>query len=372
MEDKGGEVRRIHIVYFLSRMGRIEHPHLIRVHHLNRNGVRLRDVKRWLSDLRGKDLPDSFSWSYKRRYKTGYVWQDLLEDDLITPISDNEYVLKGSEIAVFPFDPYSFVEKASSPIQNPDPVEDKQQQFPQEKFSNKPETKADISSEIEVEVDDTSKKEVAFKVEEQEKFTETESLIEKVKEKDGVFYSSSSSSPYSLKNKNREKAKKSPSFSKSKSYSSGASQVFRNLLTCGAVETDDSAVMLINKQKKTEKEGGREICKGDVLGGSERILSGAWNQQQGGRKSFSGTNTSKKTSEFGKQKPVSASYKPVAEPNCSQCGKGFKPERLHSHMKSCKGLKSRGKSLASGKLSQASTEEELGKKAAISGPFLTR
>lgn len=24
------------------------------------------DVKRWLSDLRGKEMPDSFSWSYKR------------------------------------------------------------------------------------------------------------------------------------------------------------------------------------------------------------------------------------------------------------------------------------------------------------------
>lgn len=36
-------------------------------------------------------------WVY-RRYKTGFVWQDLMDGDLITPISDNEYVLKGSEI----------------------------------------------------------------------------------------------------------------------------------------------------------------------------------------------------------------------------------------------------------------------------------
>jgi len=41
MEAKG-EVRRIHIIYFLSHMGRVEHPHLIRVHHFNRNGVYLR------------------------------------------------------------------------------------------------------------------------------------------------------------------------------------------------------------------------------------------------------------------------------------------------------------------------------------------
>ncbi|KAK1267446.1 hypothetical protein QJS04_geneDACA014629 [Acorus gramineus] len=95
MDASGGEVRRINVVYFLSRMGKIDHPHLIRVHHLHRKGVRLRDVKRWMSDLRGKAMPDSFAWEYK----SGYVWQDLLEDDhLITPVSDNEYVLKGSLI----------------------------------------------------------------------------------------------------------------------------------------------------------------------------------------------------------------------------------------------------------------------------------
>lgn len=98
----GGEVRRIHVVYLLSRMGRMEQPHLFRVHHLARSGVRLKggpyasmiipiffsfliycrlcfvfvtvvtacslsvDVKRWLGELRGKNMPDSFSWSYKR------------------------------------------------------------------------------------------------------------------------------------------------------------------------------------------------------------------------------------------------------------------------------------------------------------------
>lgn len=43
MEAKGGEVRRLHIIYFLSHMGgRAEHPHLIRVLHLARNGVYLK------------------------------------------------------------------------------------------------------------------------------------------------------------------------------------------------------------------------------------------------------------------------------------------------------------------------------------------
>jgi hypothetical protein len=32
-----------------------------------------------------------------RKYKAGYVWQDVKDDDLITPVSDNEYVLKGCD-----------------------------------------------------------------------------------------------------------------------------------------------------------------------------------------------------------------------------------------------------------------------------------
>ncbi|XP_039131405.1 uncharacterized protein LOC120267787 [Dioscorea cayenensis subsp. rotundata] len=91
-----GEMRKLNLVYFLCRDGQLEHPHLIRVHHFSRHGVHLYDVKRWLADLRGKDMPDSYTWSYKRKYKNGYVWQDLMDDDLITPIADNEYVIKGS------------------------------------------------------------------------------------------------------------------------------------------------------------------------------------------------------------------------------------------------------------------------------------
>ncbi|GFP91411.1 protein upstream of flc [Phtheirospermum japonicum] len=98
--QSGAEVRRLHIVYFLSRKGFTEHPHLIRVHNnLSNNGVRLRDIKGWLGELRGKDMPESFTWSCKRKYKAGYIWQDLLDNDFVTPISDNELVLKGSEIS---------------------------------------------------------------------------------------------------------------------------------------------------------------------------------------------------------------------------------------------------------------------------------
>lgn len=98
MDSRVGEVRKVHVVYFLNRGGQVEHPHLIKVQQTALNGLRLRDVKRWLSKVRGDDMPDSYSWSYKRKYKSSYVWQDLRDDDLITPISDSEYVLQGSEI----------------------------------------------------------------------------------------------------------------------------------------------------------------------------------------------------------------------------------------------------------------------------------
>ncbi|KAJ8506546.1 hypothetical protein OPV22_007432 [Ensete ventricosum] len=98
----GGEMRRVNVVYFLSRNGRVEHPHLFRIHRRRRDHVYLRDVKRWLSEFRGKDMADSFAWSYKRRYRGGYIWQDLMDDDPITPFADAEYVLKGSELPTHP------------------------------------------------------------------------------------------------------------------------------------------------------------------------------------------------------------------------------------------------------------------------------
>ena len=48
--DNGGDVRRVDIIYFLGRMGHVEQPHLIRVHHLAAAGcgVYLRGMK-WVS-----------------------------------------------------------------------------------------------------------------------------------------------------------------------------------------------------------------------------------------------------------------------------------------------------------------------------------
>ncbi|KAF8403962.1 hypothetical protein HHK36_012070 [Tetracentron sinense] len=355
-----GEVRRVHIIYFLSRMGRIEQPHLIRVHHLSRNGVHLRDVKRWLSDLRGKDMPDSFAWSYKRRYKAGYVWQDLLEDDLITPISDNEYVLKGSEIFATPFGPCSYDDKKLASInQKPPPLEvedEHHQSSKEETIQVNPETKTDISTKSSSEIDEESGPfdsetstltEDSIKLEDERYSKTSKQEIQEASEN----YSSPSYLSLLRKKKNTEKTKSpspsSSSFAKSKSYSSGASQVFRNLLTCGAVDTKDSALVMVNRVKKTSmKSSNKHDTKAEILAGSGtgRIFGSVWNQQRNSpRKSSDGVKSSKTKSESKNQKTVSAVFKPVGGPNCSQCGKEFKPEKMHTHMKSCRGLKALAK-----------------------------
>ncbi|KAJ0095541.1 hypothetical protein Patl1_17313 [Pistacia atlantica] len=372
-----GEVRRLHIVYFLSRMGRIEHPHLIRVHHLTRNGVYLRDVKRWLADVRGKDMPDAFAWSYKRRYKSGYVWQDLLDDDLITPISDNEYVLKGSEtIPSSPFDPCSYIEKRSSSIFRND---DQDQPSPKEEIQDSTVLNSPTQTSSEIYQDlplfgserSTLTDDSLLKLDEEDKTKQREtcenyssfysSLLNKKKTKNKTTNNTNNNDiekmgkPGSLFSSSR------PSFAKSKSYSNGASNMFRNLIKCGAVETNDSVLVSVNRADKScstksantnhPDTRAAAICQVERIGGSARIFGTPWNnqhnQQYSYRKSFDGVRSSKKKhNEFAGPKPVSAAYKPVGGPTCSQCGKLFKPEKLHTHMKSCKGMKALAKTAA--------------------------
>lgn len=77
----------------------MDHPHLVEGYlSAAQDGLRLRDVKRWLAVLRGKSMPTTFAWSYKRTYKNGFIWHDLGDNDMIQPLSKNEYVLMGSEI----------------------------------------------------------------------------------------------------------------------------------------------------------------------------------------------------------------------------------------------------------------------------------
>ncbi|CAA0840753.1 Protein UPSTREAM OF FLC [Striga hermonthica] len=90
--------KKLQIVYYLSRNGHLEHPHYMELTHLAHQHLRLKDVIDKLTVLRGKAMPSLYSWSCKRSYKNGYVWNDLTENDVIYPSEGAEYVLKGSEL----------------------------------------------------------------------------------------------------------------------------------------------------------------------------------------------------------------------------------------------------------------------------------
>lgn len=92
------KIKKVQIVYYLSKNRQLEHPHFIEVLLSSPNGLYLRDVIERLNVLRGRGMASMYSWSSKRSYRNGFVWHDLSEDDLILPAHGNEYVLKGSEI----------------------------------------------------------------------------------------------------------------------------------------------------------------------------------------------------------------------------------------------------------------------------------
>ncbi|KAL2470446.1 protein of unknown function (DUF966) [Abeliophyllum distichum] len=94
---------KVPVVYYLCRNGQLEHPHFMEVPLSSSQGLYLKDVINRLNFLRGKGMASAYSWSCKRSYKNGFVWQDLAENDFIHPAHGQEYVLKGSELPENPF-----------------------------------------------------------------------------------------------------------------------------------------------------------------------------------------------------------------------------------------------------------------------------
>uniref|UniRef100_A0A0D9VAY1 SOSEKI DIX-like domain-containing protein n=1 Tax=Leersia perrieri TaxID=77586 RepID=A0A0D9VAY1_9ORYZ len=91
------------VLYYLCRQdGQLDHPHFVQVPCVSDPPrLRLRDVIARLSELRGAAMAGAYSWSAKRTYRNGYVWQDLTADDVILPAHAHpfhEYVLKGSPL----------------------------------------------------------------------------------------------------------------------------------------------------------------------------------------------------------------------------------------------------------------------------------
>ncbi|CDY47267.1 hypothetical protein BRARA_J00384 [Brassica rapa] len=329
-----GEVRRVKLVYFLSsRSGQVDQPHLLSVHHLSRNGVFLRDVKRWLAGVRGSAMPDQYCWSCKRRYKNGYVWQDLLDDDLITPISDNEYVLKGSEILLStPKEESPHAEKKAWKTRNfgdgsidakenllkskltSDMIHKESPVFCSQRWTATTSTVTDEST-----------------TNEEETFVLKKPGLKKVSGEGHGSTGKVSGNDTESGRTSVSSTTSSSSFIKGKSYSSRrASQVLRNLIKyCGGLDTNDAVLVPLNKS-------------------ASRSFGATWEdeprfqyQQHNARKSFEGAWNAikmKDTIEF--CKPKVASSKPSMAPLCSQCGKSFKPEKMHSHMKLCLRMKS--------------------------------
>ncbi|KAJ4914510.1 hypothetical protein Rs2_00060 [Raphanus sativus] len=317
---EAGEVRRVKLVYFLSsRSGQVDQPHLLSVHHISRNGVFLRDVKRWLAGVRGNAMPDQYCWSCKRRYKNGYVWQDLLDDDLITPISDNEYVLKGSEILL------------STPKEEKKAWNARNGEIDaKENLLNPKLTSEMIHRESPVFRSQRSTATTSTLTDESTTNEEETILLKKPGlkklsgDRDGSSNDTGSGRP------SVSSTTTSSSFIKSKSHSSArVSQVIRNLIKCGGFDANDAVLVPLNKS-------------------ASRGFGAAWEderrfqyQQHNARKSFEGAWNAikmKDTIEF--CKPKVASSKPSMAPLCSHCGKSFKPEKMHSHMKLCLRMKS--------------------------------
>lgn len=194
-------------------------------------------------------MPESYSWSYKRRYKTGYVWQDLLDEDLITPISDNEYVIKGSEFcsATSDYDDSSVAINESSNVEA-----NKSNDQDSEATQMDDETKQLIDiheAPVTTLINDSTKDD-----------EETKHLIPR-NEEDGTMKKKRNDVRFCLnflkKHKNTKskifhvkKTNEMPDSSASKlvcSSKKNARSLFRKMITCGMVDSRDSAIKAMRK-----------------------------------------------------------------------------------------------------------------------------
>ncbi|CAN6476655.1 unnamed protein product [Victoria cruziana] len=416
--------RSIHIVYFLSRKGRVEHPHLVRVQPSSCcNGVRLKDVKKWLSDVRGKDMPNSFSWSNKRRYKTGYIWQDLHDDDLIAPLSDNEYVLKGSEIPAIASPENTSITSKVRPSDNGQSTSahehliievgqsgsrrsfqvagsevsaDKRHQnghshghlsaansmtsenvnpfgiasMERQSRAASSRTIDSLSDSSAIETDDEEDHEDSMAVKQTSRRRSKARLTDRWKsEVDNHEEISTEKAVCPVGERQRRKdhegeegrshrgsaeetgRKIGCACSRTSGCSSGGtasgapySRFLKNLLNCRAVETKDSVTRVHGSSKASST--CREMKDVAVHENNFTTLDvssakcGTSGSSIGTTRKSDESARKKRTGAGKNQKPlVTEDYRSRPEPTCSQCRKKFNPEKLGSHMRSCKGLK---------------------------------
>ncbi|KAG8078136.1 hypothetical protein GUJ93_ZPchr0007g3008 [Zizania palustris] len=310
-----GEVRRIDLVYFLSRGDRTGHSHL--------------DLPR--------QSPPPCRRAVPRKYKDGYIWHDLMDDDLITPISDDEYVLKGCDVRRVP-PPCAEAPRETSPSCIGD----------QKKLISSREEKAACGEPTPPPTDQNSpcgngeaaSRTVPFGVhlahdlhgEKQQQPHQQEEAVKAVsktvavravpvdeQEVQGAVGDSINHSAVVASSARRMRVAK----------------MLHNILTCGAAYADEAALRPVARQRagaagddrtRTPVCPGMDGC-GLRVGKKVKVRTGGGNKDKAKPKRDGGV-----------------SHKPASLPRCSQCGKEFKPQELHSHMQSCRGLREKMRS----------------------------
>ncbi|XP_044974040.1 uncharacterized protein LOC123441941 [Hordeum vulgare subsp. vulgare] len=350
-----GEVRRINVVYFLSRGGRTDHPHLFRINHLHRSGVRLRDVKRWLSEVRGKDMQDNFSWAYKRKYKAGYVWQDLMDDDLITPISDNEYVLKGCDVRGTPPPPCADEKKLDGREEkgrkvlpcDQKQVEEELQVAP-DSDENSPKPPPPVDQDSPSSEGEAARFRIVLPLDLQERkrrqqeATRSAAIDQQALVVRAAAPGGKKQQPAAGRAPRMRVARVLHSILTPSRSLGGAAPAETTTTTTGGGTRRPCAPAWTAAASSECSTFGFDSIKRPTVSVTDSGGRGSMNRKARLRRA--GGKDKAKREGRKRDGAVAAAHKPASLPLCSQCGKEFKPQDMHLHMQSCRGFRARMRS----------------------------
>ncbi|KAK3423084.1 hypothetical protein EUGRSUZ_G03420 [Eucalyptus grandis] len=317
METITGEVRRIKVRYF-HRHGRgtgggVEQPHLFCAYHSSSNDL-LKGSSSLPIPFLGSSATTRNCTTYLAytRYKMGYIWQDVLDDDLVMPISRNEYVLQGCEkvalsssvtLLTFMFFPvsvyHSWIEsclcndEASAGNNVSSSREEIRDKYPHSSQTESP----TLLQQCPLPSSDTSTLTIIKSV-----HLEDDEKHSGVSEPDNHSHCNISFKFGLLRKKNTEKCERitggmartpvssvstlssaQAPLTESKTRYKGASQKFRNLITCGATDTNDAVLVEKNTSLRQDFniERSSQIWRADGLGGSRRTSNTYWGSGKG-------------------------------------------------------------------------------------------
>uniref|UniRef100_A0ACD5VTI8 Uncharacterized protein n=1 Tax=Avena sativa TaxID=4498 RepID=A0ACD5VTI8_AVESA len=294
----------------------------------------------------------------RRKYKAGYVWEDLMDDDLVTPISDNEYVLKGCDVRrtpppraddgpkPFPIDEKKPYRKGSWEQKQVEEVLQVQVTRDYDKSSPKPPPPTDQDDSPYGDQATPFRIVLPHDLQQRKQRRQREAAArgtatEKQQQAVVVIASrAAAAGPGGERHKQQR-----PAVGRARRMR--VAQVLHSILTCGAAaDAVDDAVVLrrsagaIDDGEDGDGDGWQRtpVCPG-MDGCGIHMSRKVKLHQRGGK-------DSKAKRDGGRRDRVAAAHKPATLPRCSQCGKQFKPQELHSHMQSCRGLRERMRSSA--------------------------